>query len=110
TAIDLAAMHPQAKEYILTYRKGQRVRPLKHHAHALPQFHQIHVRGVHVFAEDFNPAFSADAGDAFIDAIERAKQRRFAAARRTDQSSHDPATDLEIDVDQCLKGAIPQLE
>ena len=65
---------------------------------------------VDVLAQDLDRAGGAHVAEALVDAIDAAQEGRLAAARRADQRGDDALLDLEVDVEQRLEGAVPEVE
>ena len=103
-------MDAEAKDDVFVDRDRQRVGPLKDHAHRLPEFEQRDGGLVHLLAQDADFAAGAHAGNAFVDAVVAPQQGGFAAAGRADQRGDAPVRDIEVDVQKCLKVAVPEVE
>jgi hypothetical protein len=83
--------HPvdaQAVRHVLENRFRKRVRLLKHHADAPPQIHHVDRRVVDVTAVDAHRSLDPRARDDVVHPVERAQERRLAAAGRPDERGH----------------------
>ena len=103
-------MQPVAEEDVVADRQGQRVRALEDHADLLAHLDELDVRVVDVVAEDLDAARRADVAQAFVDPVDAAQEGRLAAAGRADQRGDDALLDVEVDVEQRLEGAVPEVE
>ena len=65
---------------------------------------------IDVLAVEQDLAGVAGAVDQVVHAVERAQERRFAAARWTDQGEHGAFGDLQRDIEQSLAFAVPELQ
>ena len=103
-------MQAQAKDHILVDGNGQRIGPLKNHAHGLAQFDQRHVLVVNVLPVNLDQPRRRHVTIALIDAIEAAQQRRLPAAARADQRRDQAALDVHAHVDERLEFGVPEAE
>src|SRR5580692_6918762 len=86
---------------------GKGVGSLKDHADAAAEAGDVLRK--YVFAVEQNFTDDAGAAHGFVHAVESANQRRFSAARRTDESSHAIGSDLQADGMQGVELAIVEV-
>src|SRR4030067_3743476 len=103
-------VHPQPVGAIVRYAQRERVRPLKHHAHPLPQVQQVGPLLVDVDASYQDSALNMDILDQVVHPVERTQEGRLAAARRPDQGGDFLWVDFEADILQRLKAAVKEIQ
>ena len=81
---------------------------LEDHAHVHAQGVSVHLEDV--LAAELDLTLGADALDEVAHAVERAQERRLAAARRADERGTALLGDLEVDLLERLEVGVPQVE
>ena len=59
--------------------------------------------------EDIDGTLDAYITKSFINAVDTAQERGFATTGGTDEGGDDALLDVEVDIEQCLKCAIPEI-
>ncbi len=103
----LRSVDPQAVRYVVKNRFRKGIRALEHHAHAAPQLRDILRQNILPIQRDL--AFQACLSHSLIHAVHRPQQRRFSAARRSDQRCKFARCDTEGDVKQRLLGSVEKI-
>src|SRR5690348_3993476 len=98
----------EASENVVANRhRWKRVRPLKDHSHLLPQPDGIGRRVVNVASVEEHAALDPRAGGNLVHAVEAAHERRFSAARWTDDRRDTLPIDVELDRPERLRLSEP---
>jgi hypothetical protein len=103
-------VQPVAEQHVVADRQRQRVGPLEHHADLPPHLDARRFGRVDVVAQHADGARRRHVAEPLVDAVAAAQQRRLAAARRADQRRHDAGLDLQVDLEQRLELAVPEVE
>ena len=103
-------MDPVTEKHVVADRQRQRIGPLEHHADLLAHLHQFTGRVVDILIEDIDAAFDTHIAEALVDPVYTAQESGLSTAGRTDQRGDVVAADLEIDIEQRLKIAIPEVQ
>ena len=103
-------MNPVPKQYVFPDRNRQRVGPLEHHADLFAYLDQFHVRVVDVLAHDIDAAGDAYVTQTFVDAVDAAQKGALAATGRADHRGDDALLDVQIDIEQGLERAVPEIQ
>ena len=104
----LQSIHLHAVGDVVEDRLGERIGPLKHHAHAAAQLGDVQLQ--HVLAVQQHLAFVARALDGLVDAVQRAQEGGLAAAGRADQRGDALLGNFQADIVQRLKGAVEEVQ
>ena len=88
--VALEADRARAEGDVVADRARERIGLLEDHADAPPHLDRIDAGRVEVGAEEANRALDARPGHEVVHAVERAQDRRLAAARRPDEGRHRP--------------------
>ena len=72
--------------------------------------HRVDVGRVDVLAVEQDLALDAGAGDELVHAVQRAQERRLAAARGADQRRHLVRLDRDVDVLDRVEGAVVEVQ
>ena len=94
----LHAVQSEPERHVVVDRLREWVRTLEHHADPAPHLDGIDRRAVEVVPVIRDLPVDRRAGDEVVHAIEAAKKRRLAAARRADEGSDLVAEDVHRDV------------
>src|SRR5581483_4319363 len=105
-----ALVEAHAEGDVVVDQHRERRRLLEHHADARAQPVQVLSRREDVVAVEPHLAARLLLRIERVHAVERAQQRRLAAARRTDERRHLARRDREIDVLQRLEAAVVEVE
>ncbi|CAI7629210.1 unnamed protein product, partial [Penicillium discolor] len=89
-------LHP-GEHVLLDRHRGERVRPLEHHADLATHEHRVDAGAVEVLAVEQHLALDAGAGDHLVHAVESAEEGGLAAARRADEGRDAARLDVEGD-------------
>src|SRR5919106_3811230 len=103
-------MNAQTEDDVLVDRDGQRIGTLKDHPDRFAQLAETHIRVIDMPAENRDFAARGDAAVAFVEAIEAPQERRFAAARRTNQGGDQSLADVDGHLLKCLEVSVPQAQ
>ena len=103
-------MNVVAEQHVVPNRDRQRVGALEHHANLLAHLHQLNVIVVDVLAQHFDGAIDAHVAQPLVDAINAAQEGGLSAAGGPDQRGNDALLDVQVDVEQCLEGPVPEVQ
>ena len=101
---------PQRVDDVLVDAHREGVWLLKHHAHALPQFDDVHAGIVDRIAIEPHVAGGPHALHEVIKTVHAPQERRFPAATGTDEGRHLVVRNRHRDAVERLLAAIPEIE
>src|SRR5262249_48876799 len=104
------ARHARPEHDVFEYRLRKRIRLLEDHADAAAQVHEIEAPAINLGTVKEHVAGMPRALDEIVHAVEAAQERRFTAARRTNQGRHRTMRNAQIYVVQRLRSTVPERE
>jgi hypothetical protein len=98
------------EQHVLTNGNRQGVGALKHHSNLFANLDQLNGRVIDVFTHDIDAAGDADITETFIDPVNAAQKGALTATGRADHRGDDALLDVQVDIEQRLERAVPEIQ